>query len=65
MGNKGKIKSIERSIPWAHFVHGTNYSKGDYLHTIVMFIVRVIGEVTFEVDRDTLLMQDPGRTRIT
>lgn len=64
MKNTGKIKSIERA-EWGRYAHGTNFSKGQFIATIVEFFVHVIGEASFKVDRGTLLKQDPGRQRIT
>ena len=59
-----KIKRIDR-VETGRYVHGTNYVKGDYIPTIVSFIVHVFGGAPFEVGRDKLLSFSPGRKKIT
>ena len=59
-----KIKNIER-VQEGRYTFGTNFKKGDYIPTIVSFIVHVIGGAPFEVGRDKLLSFSPGRKRVT
>lgn len=59
-----KIKRIDR-VETGRYVHGTNYVKGDYIPTIVSFIVHVFGSAPFEVGRDKLLSFSPGRKNVT
>ncbi len=64
MKNKGKIKRIDR-VETGRYTFGTNFTKGDYIPTIVSFIVHVFGEAPFEVGRDKLLSFSPGRKNVT
>lgn len=58
------IKRIDR-VETGRYTFGTNFKKGDYIPTIVSFIVHVFGEAPFEVGRDKLLSFSPGRKKIT
>ncbi len=64
MENKGKIKSVKK-VEYGKYAHGTTFSKGDYIATTVAYIVIVIGEAAFEVGREAILKQFPGRQRVT
>ena len=59
-----KIKRIDR-VETGRYVHGTNFVKGDYIPTIVSFIVHVFGEAPFETKREKILSNFPGRKRVT
>lgn len=61
---RGTIKRIKR-VPEARFTHGTRFTKGDHLFTIVSFVAYVFGEAPFEVGRDKLLSFSPGRKNVT
>ena len=68
-GGKGKmtkqtITRIDR-VETGRYTFGTNFTKGDYLSTIVQFFVHVRGGAPFEVGRDKLLSFSPGRKRVT
>lgn len=64
MDSKGKIERIER-VEIGRYTQGTNFAKGDFIVTVVSFIVYVFGEAAFEVSREKLLNSSPGRKRIT
>jgi len=64
MDSKGKIERIER-VETGRYTQGTNFAKGDFIETVVSFIVYVFGEAAFEVSREKLLSFSPGRKRIT
>lgn len=59
-----KIKRIDR-VETGRYTFGTNFKKGDYIPTIVSFIVHVFGEAPFEVERGEILKHFPGRKRVT
>ncbi len=61
---KQTITRIDR-VETGRYTFGTNFTKGDYLSTIVQFFVHVRGGAPFEVGRDKLLSFSPGRKRVT
>ena len=61
---KHTIKKIDR-VEVGRYTFGTNFTKGDYIPTIVYFFVHVFGEAPFEVERGKILSHFPGRKRVT
>ncbi len=61
---KGTIKSVKK-VEYGKYAHGTTFSKGDFIPTVITCIVSVVGGAAFEVSRESILKQFPGRQRIT
>ena len=59
-----KIKRVDR-VETGRYTFGTNFKKGDYIPTIVSFIVHVFGEAPFEVERGEILRHFPGKQRVS
>lgn len=64
MNNEGKIKRVQR-VKTSHYVHGTNYVKGDYNPVDIFYVVYLIGGAVFETSREKFLSCHPGRKRVT
>lgn len=62
--SKHTIKRIDR-VETGRYTYGTNFKKGDFIPTMVSFIVHVFGEAPFEVKREKLLSFSPGRKNVT
>ena len=61
---KATIKRVER-VETGRYTFGTPFGKGDYIPTIVSFIVHVFGGAPFETRREKILSNFPGRKRVT
>lgn len=64
MKNEGKIKRVER-VKTGRYVHGTTFAKGDYIPTMVFYVVYLVGGAVFETSREKILSCHPGRKRVT
>lgn len=62
--NKWAVKSVKR-VEYGSYAQGTTFSKGDYIPTKTVFIVKLVGGILFEVGREAILGQFPGRSRVT
>lgn len=64
MGKNYKIKSVYKN-EYKKTVSGTNFVKGDFIPLIVTYTIRLVGGLVFDVGREAILKEFPGRKRVT